>query len=178
MSETSSQLLKTMMKDASIEKWCDYVEMTNKNFWTLQNNWMARVESKFGQEAAVELDGMCYGRAIEVAAFRMKQFFDFEDDDLDRLAKVYQLTPGGSYCDMEFIRASPERLIRRVSACPIQLTRIRQDMGLIACKAALTEAAEKIARVINPSIKITKVLCPPDPMPEGLWCDVEFELRA
>ena len=177
MSVTSNQLLKTMMKDASIEKWCDFVEMTNKNFWTLQNNWMYQVESKYGQEAAVEFDGLCYGRAIEVAAFRMNKFFDFEDDDLERLAKVYHLTPGGSYCDMEFIRTSPEKLIRRVSVCPIQLTRINQGMGLIACKAALTEAAEKISRVINPAIKITNVLCPPDPMPEGLWCDVEFELR-
>ena len=178
MSETSVKLLKSMMKDASLDKWCDFVEMTNKNFWTLQNNWMYRVESKFDQEAAVELDGLCYGRAIEVAAYRMNQFFDFEDDDLERLAKVYQLTPGGSYCDMEFIRTSPEKLIRRVSVCPIQLTRLKQDMGPIACKHALTEAAKKIAGVINPDIKIANVLCPPDPMPDGLWCDVEFELSA
>ncbi len=178
MSETSSKLLKEMMKDASIEKWCEYVEMGHKNFWTLQNNWMYRVESKFGQEAAVALDGLCYGRAIEVAAYRMNQFFDFEDDDLERLAKVYTLTPGGSYCDMEFTRLSPERLLRRVPVCPIQLTRLKQDMGIIECKHALTEAVKKIAHVINPDIKIAKVLCPPDKMPEGIWCDVEFELKA
>jgi hypothetical protein len=49
-------------------------------------------------------------------------------------------------------------------------------MGIIACKHALTEAVKKIANVINPDIKIAKVLCPPDKMPEGTWCDVEFEL--
>ena len=87
MSETSSKLLKEMMKDASIDKWCEYVEMGHKNFWTLQNNWMYRVESKFGQEAAVALDGLCYGRAIEVAAYRTNQFFDFEDDEIDQRIK-------------------------------------------------------------------------------------------
>ena len=178
MSETAGALLKSMMKDVSTEKWCEYVEMANKNFWTLQNNWMYRVETTFGQEAALELDGLCYGRAIEVAAFRMNRFFDFGDDDLDTLAKVYQLTPAGSYCDMEFIRVSPEKLIRRVSVCPMQLVRLEKGMEPIQCKSALAEAAAKIANVINPEIKVADVLCPPDPMPEGLWCDVTYEKRG
>jgi hypothetical protein len=178
MSETANKLLKSMMTEATIEKWCEYVEMANKNFWTLQNNWMYRVENKYGQEAALELDGLCYGRAIEVAAYRMNRFFDFGDDDLDKLAKVYQLTPAGSYCDMEFIRVSQEQLIRRVAVCPMQLTRIEKGMEPIQCKPALEDAAAKIANVINPDIKVASVLCPPDPVPEDLWCDVVYELRG
>jgi len=175
MIESASGVLKSLMKDASADKWCRYVEMANKNFWTLQNNWMFRVETMYGQEAALELDGLCYGRAIEVAAYRMKRFFDFGDDDLDTLAKIYQLTPAGSYCDIEFIREGSDTLIRRVRECPMQITRLEKGMDPIECKSALEIAAANIAKVVNPAIKVTKVLCPPDPMPEGLWCDVVYE---
>ena len=178
MPETARELLMKMMKDASTEKWCQYIEMANKNFWTLQNNWMFRVETMYGQEAALELDGLCYGRAIEVAAYRMKRFFEFGDDDLDTLAKVYQMTPAGSYCDIEFIRESKDKLIRRVRECPMQLVRLEQGLDPIECKSALEIAAANIAKVVNPAIKVTEVLCPPDPMPEGLWCDVVYEKTA
>lgn len=175
MPETASELLRSLMNDASTEKWCEYMEIANKNFWTLQNNWMYRVETMYGQQAALELDGLCYGRAIEVSAYRLKKFFDFGDDDLDTLAKIYQLTPAGSYCDMEFIRASEDRLIRRVTVCPMQLARLEKGLSPIECKSALEIAAANIANVVNPAIEVTKVLCPPDPMPEGLWCDVVYE---
>ena len=88
MPETARNLLKHLMKGASIEDWCNYIEMDNKNFWTLQNNWMYNVEQKYSQEAALQLDGLCYGRAIEVAAYRLKRLFTFGNDDLDIIAKL------------------------------------------------------------------------------------------
>ena len=176
MSEAARNLLKERMKEASIEDWCDYIEMNNKNFWTLQNNWMYNVEQRYGQEAALQFDGLCYGRAIEVAAYRLRKMFAFGNDDLDTLAKIYQLTPAGSYISIEFIRESEKVLIRRVRECPIQADRLRKGMEPIQCKPALTIAATNIAKVVNPDIKINRVLCPPDPHPEDLWCDVVYEL--
>ena len=121
------QLLADLMKDAPLEKWIEYAEIANKNFWTLQNNWMANIEKKYGQEAALEFDCLCYGRAIEVAAYRLKRFFGFTgEDDLSVLAQVYQLTPAGSYVDIEFPVISSNRLIRRVRRCPMQLTRRKE----------------------------------------------------
>ena len=87
MSKTARNLLKELMKEASIEDWCNYIEMDNKNFWTLQNNWMYNVEQKYSQEAALQFDGLCYGRAIEVAAYRLKRLFTFGNDDLDTLLR-------------------------------------------------------------------------------------------
>jgi hypothetical protein len=177
MPETARNLLKHLMKEASIEDWCNYIEMDNKNFWTLQNNWMYNVEQKYSQEAALQFDGLCYGRAIEVAAYRLKKMFTFGNDDLDTLAKIYQLTPAGSYIDIEFIRESENVLLRRVRDCPMQAVRLGKGMEPIECKPALTIAAANIAKVVNPEIKITKVLCPPDPHPDDLWCDVVYELK-
>jgi hypothetical protein len=164
------------MKGAPLEKWIEYAEMANKNFWTLQNNWMMNVEKKYGQEAALEFDSLCYGRAIEVAAYRIKRFFSLAgEDDMAVLAKVYQLTPAGSYVDIEFPEITSTRLVRRVRRCPMQLTRRKEGLPEILCKPPLIEACQRIARVISPEIRVTDVICPPDPHPEDLWCEVVFE---
>jgi hypothetical protein len=177
MGRKASGTLKLMMKDAGADDWARYVEMGNKNFWTLQNHWMMNVEEKYGQPAAVQFDGLCYGRAIEVAAYRLLKFFEFGDDDLDTLAKVYQLSPAGSYIDIDFQRVDKNTLLRRVTNCPIQNARLGKGQEAIACKDPLTVAAGNIARVVNPNIEITSVLCPPDPVPDGLWCDVVYSLK-
>jgi len=170
------RLLANLMRDAPQEKWIEFAEIANKNFWTLQNNWIANVERRYGPEAAVEFDCLCYGRAIEVAAYRFKRFFTFAgEDDMSVLAKVYQLTPAGSYVDIEFPVVTSTRLVRRVRQCPMQLRRREDGLPEIKCKPALIEACNRIARVINPQIKISYVLCPPDPHPEDLWCEVVFE---
>ncbi len=178
MGSKASEFLKMMMKDATADDWVRYVEMGNKNFWTLQNHWMMNVEKKFGQAVAVQLDGLCYGRAIEVAAYRLLKFFKFEGDDLDTLAKVYQLSPAGSYIDIDFQRIDKNILLRRVTSCPIQNARLSKGQEPIACKDALAKAAANIAKTINPNIIITRVLCPPDKVPEGLWCEVIYALKS
>jgi hypothetical protein len=176
MESSALRLLADLMKDMPQEKWIEFAEMANKNFWTLQNNWMANTEKKYGQNAALEFDCLCYGRAIEVAAYRLKKFFDFTgEDDMSILAKIYQLTPAGSYVDIEFPEITNKRLVRRVKRCPMQLRRLEQGQAEILCKPALIEACTRIAKVVNPEIKITYVLCPPDPHPEDLWCEVVFE---
>ena len=53
MGSKASEILKLMMKDASADDWARYVEMGNKNFWTLQNHWMMSVEKKYGQAGDV-----------------------------------------------------------------------------------------------------------------------------
>ncbi len=178
MMSKASETLKRMMKNSDPDDWARYIEMANKNFWTLQNHWMMNVEKKYGQAAAVSFDGLCYGRAIEVAAYRLLQLFDFDGDDLDTLAKVYQLSPAGSYIDIEFERLDKSTLLRRVTNCPIQNARLAKGQELIACKDPLTVAAGNIARVVNPNIKITSVVCSPDELPEGLWCDVVYSLKV
>ena len=175
MESSALRLLADLMKGVPQQKWIEFAEMANKNFWTLQNNWMMNVEKKYGQEAALEFDSLCYGRAIEVAAYRIKRFFGFAgEDDMSVLAKVYQLTPAGSYVDIEFPEITPNRLVRRVRKCPMQLNRRREGLSEILCKAPLIEACKRIAGVINPEIKVTDVICPPDPHPEDLWCEVTF----
>ena len=160
----------------SKERLVDFIEMASSNFWTLQNNWMINVEGKFGRDVAVELDGMCYGRAAEVQIFRIKKFLNL-GDDMPSLARAILLSLFSFYVDIEFPEITQTKVVRRVRVCPMQLERRRKGLPELPCKPALVSAYTKVAAAVNPKIKITHVLCPPDPHPEDLWCDVVFELK-
>ena len=154
----------------------DFIDMASSNLWTLQNNWMINVESRFGSQVAVELDGLCYGRLAEVQVFRLKKFLDL-GDDMPALARAINLSLSGFYVDITFPEVTERKVIRRVASCPMQLERLRRGLPELACKPALVNAYSRVAAAVNPKIKVTQVLCPPDPHPKDLWCDVVFEMQ-
>jgi len=57
----------------SKEEIIDYIEVCNKNFWSLQNNWMANVTMKYGSEVAAEFDEMLWAKWSGVEAHRLKK---------------------------------------------------------------------------------------------------------
>lgn len=163
-------------KKLSKDQLVDFIQMASKNFWTLQNNWMFHVEKRFGHEAAVELDGICYGRAMEVQTHRLKKFFNLKDD-LESLVQVLKFSLFGLYAEGLEYEISGHRAIRRVRRCPMQLRRLEDGLPELHCKPALTSTASKIARVINPVIKVISVMAPPDSHPRDLWCETIYEVK-
>lgn len=170
-------LLAELMKDASLERWVEYAKITNENFFDLDKKWMDNIEERYGDEVALEFDRLCYVPTMGLIASKLKEFFGFAgEDDLSILAKVYQLSPfalaGVNY---EFELTS-NRLTRRVRKCPMQLSRRERGKAEEPCKPSLIEATATIAKAINPRIKVTHIICPPDPHPEDFWCEVTFEI--
>jgi hypothetical protein len=171
-----SALLADLMKDASLERWVEYTKLLNENFFNLDNKWMSEIEKRYGDEVALEFDRLCYVPILGLIASKLKEFFVFPgDDDLSILAKVYQLSPFGSFVNYEFELAG-NRLTRRVRKCPMQLSRRERGDAEEPCKPSLIEAAATIAKAISPRIKVTHIICPPDPHPEDFWCELTFEV--
>jgi hypothetical protein len=167
--------LKNEFKKFSKDQLIDFIQMASKNFWTLQNNWIFYVEKRFGHEAAVEMDEICYGRAMEVQAYRLKRFFNLKDD-LASLIQVLKFSLFGLYADGLEYEVYGNRAIRRVRRCPMQLRRLKDGLPELHCKKALTFTASKIAQIINPDIKVISVMAPPDFHPKDLWCEIIYEL--
>ncbi len=51
--------LRREFKKLPKDRLIDFVHMTSKNFWSLQNNWVFHIEKRFGHDVAVELDSVC-----------------------------------------------------------------------------------------------------------------------
>jgi len=166
---------KEEFKKLSKDDLIGFIEMSSKNFWTLQNNWMMNVEQRFGKDTAIELDGICYGRAVEVQAYRLKKFFHLQDG-LEDLLKVLKFSLHGLYAEGVDYELSDSALIRKVKRCPMQMRRMRDGLPEIPCKQALLAAHSRIAQAVNPLIQIHSVMAPPDPHPDDLYCEIKYIL--
>ena len=171
MAETQRELLSKLPK----EKLLDYVEMLHKNFWTLQNTWMLHVNKKYGQEAAEEFDSLVMGHTCEVEIYRAKKFLDL-GNDFTALKTAYDYSNLGMDMDYEW-EIGDDKAVMRVTRCGMQLGRRKSDLPELPCKEIGFKVWPPITGVIDPKIKTSCVICPPDPHPEDLWCEWEFRFE-
>jgi hypothetical protein len=165
-----SELVKLTKKEL-----IDYCEMMANNWWNLQNNWMLNITQRYGSETAAEFDALVFGRQAEVQAWRLKKLFNL-GDDIQSMIKAVNLSTLLSNVEFEYVEVGEKHCRIRVISCSMQLA--RRDLGLpeLPCKIAGMAANSRFALAINPKIKTTCIVCPPDKHPENLWCEWQFDL--
>lgn len=160
----------------SKEKLIDYIDVLSRNFWTVQNNWMANVTLRYGSEVAAEFDEMLWSKWPAVEAYRFRELFDL-GSGLEDVAKVVTLSLGAEEGpEAEYVEFSEGRIAFRVTKCPMQLKRREEGWDELNCKPAFTAMWKAIAGVINPEIRVVKVYAPHDPHPDDDWCGAVLEL--
>lgn len=157
------------------ERLVDFMEMSLKNYWTLQNQYIAKIERDFGEEKAIEFDGEIFGRGMEVQVWRLKKFFGL-GDDIPSMVEIYKhllFAP-----DFVFeLEPSEKSMIYRVRNCPMQLRRKRDGQSPFACKEAGLVAIDRRSKAINPKMSVKCNFCPPDSHPEDTWCEWRIEIE-
>ena len=164
-----------ILSKLSKEQLLSFVDTLQKNWWNLQNNWMAYVNREYGEEAAVKADSHCFGASAKVQVHRFKGMFGLKDDlpsMMDALA-LSTIFANGEY---EMRTVDEDRFRIRVTKCYQQARRVEEGLGELACKPAGMAICEAAASVINPAIRVTCLVCPPEAHPADVWCEWEFEL--
>ena len=159
------------------EQLLDYIDISSKNLWTLQNNYMWNLGKRFGDEVAVEFDDLCFGRMMQVEARRLQKFLNL-GNDLLALAKCWTISLAQELgLESEWVELTPKRIYWRCTRCPMQLRRLKDGASLLPCKEVCEMSYPKLGRAINPKIKMTKLYAPPDPHTEDDWCGVVWEME-
>jgi len=57
----------------SREQLLEFIDTLQKNWWNLQNNWMAYMNREYGEEAALKGDSQCFGANAKVQVHRFKR---------------------------------------------------------------------------------------------------------
>lgn len=154
----------------------DYIDVLSRNFWTVQNNWMANVTVRYGSEVAAEFDELLWAKWSAVEAYRFKKLWNL-GNTLTDVAKVLTFSlaaeqgPEGGYSEL-----SDKRAVYRVTKCPMQLARKEAGWPELDCNPAFAAMWKAIAGVINPDIKLVKVYAPHDPHTDNDWCGAILEL--
>jgi hypothetical protein len=170
-----NQLQAEILSALSREQLLELIDVQQKNWWNLQNNWMAYIDREYGMDAAVAGDAHCFPANARVQMFRLKKLLGL-GDDLDSLSKAMVLSTIWANGTYEVSRVGDRSLRIRVTDCHQQVRRIEEGVGELACKRAGIAIAEAGARAINPECVVRCLVCPPDPHPDDVWCEWEFEL--
>ena len=170
------QNLRQRLSELPKERLLDYIELQYKNLWTLQNNYMVRLEERFGHEVATEFDSMCFGRMSEVEVYRLRKFFNL-GDDMEAMLTFRSLMIPEPGTEGEWFRVGDRKVAWRITKCAMQLARKERGAPELPCKPALIGVTESRLKAINPKIKLVRAMAPPDPHPENVWCEIEVELE-
>ncbi len=166
-----SEILSKLSKDELL----DFIDMFQKNFWNLQNNYIMYLNNEYGEEAAVKADGHCYSANAKVQMYRLRKMFDLKDD-LQSLMDAMVLSTIWANADYEIGKIDEKKFGLRVTNCYQQVRRLEDGIGEFSCKAAGLAICEAASAVINPAFDVKCIRCPPDEHPDDVWCEWEFEL--
>lgn len=159
----------------SKEELLDFIDMLQKNFWNLQNNYILYINNAYGEEAAVKADAHCFPANARAQMYRLRKMFDLKDD-LPSLMDAMVLSTIWVNSDYDIWKVDENRFKIKVTNCYQQVRRLEDGLGEFACKEAGVAICDAAARVINPKAEVKCLVCPPDEHPDDVWCEWEFEL--
>jgi hypothetical protein len=170
-----NQLQAEKLSKLSKDQLLDFIDMLQKNWWNLQNNYILHINQQYGEEAAVKADAHCFPANAKVQMFRLRKMFGLKTD-LRSLMDAMTLSTIWTNADFDLWIVDERSFRIKVTNCHQQVRRLEDGLGEIACKPAGIAICEAAAKVINPETQVKCLVCPPDPHPKDVWCDWEFHL--
>jgi len=150
-----------------------------KNWLAHDGLWFQAVESRFGMDAAIEVDAEAWRSFTVIEAKRI----------MERLA----LLPGGGIAALvqclqhrfyaklnlqDVIEQNEERVVFRMLDCRVQSARKRRGLPDFPCKTVGVVEYSEFAKTVDPRIQTRCIACPPDNHPKQFWCAWEFSLAG
>ncbi len=166
-----------MLSKLSKEELLDFIDLVQKNFWNLQNNYILYINNEYGEEAAVKADSHCFPANAKVQMYRLRKMFALKDD-LQSLIKAMILSTIWVNSDYEILEIDQKTFRIKVTNCHQQVRRVEDGIGEFGCKPAGLAICEAAIEVINPAVNVKCIVCPPDEHLDDVWCEWEFELPA
>ncbi|MGB8951504.1 MAG: DUF6125 family protein [Candidatus Aminicenantales bacterium] len=140
--------------------------------------WFRAVEEKFGLETAIELDRIAWESFTVIEAKRiMKRLQMKPGGGIPALMEALKFRLYAHINIQEIKEANDSRCLFQTKSCRVQEARKRQGLPDFPCQSVGLIEYSGFARTIDPRIKTTCVVCPPDPHPSDLWCAWEFKME-
>ena len=163
--------------DLTKEELMAFVSDCAKNWLAHDGLWFQEAETRFGMEAAMDLDREAWAKFTVIEAQRIMQ----------RLG----MTPGGGipaliqalgfrlYAfinEQEIDEVTPTSCIFRMRKCRVQEARKRKGLPDFPCKGIGIVEYSLFAKTIDPRIEAECLVCPPDVHEADTWCAWRFSV--
>lgn len=157
----------------------ELLEDAAKNWLAHDGLWFQEVENAFGIAKAIELDKAAWERFTVLEAQRIMQRLGIlPGSGIVALMEALGFRLYAYLNRQQVTRTAPDRCVLIMKTCRVQLARKRRGLSDFPCKEVGIVEYSEFARTIDPRLKTTCLVCPPDDHPEEMWCSWEFVLEG
>ena len=167
----------TNIDDLSREQLIGTLDDFAKNWLAHDGLWFQAVEQKFGMEVAIDCDRRAWERFTVIEAERIMRRHNIpKGSGLSGLKKALDYRLYARLNKQEIIEEDENRFVFRMNDCRVQSARKRKGLPDFPCKPVGIVEYSEFARTIDPRIRTTCIVCPPDEHPEEFYCAWVFEI--
>ncbi len=166
------------IEDLSKEELIRLLRDASKNWLAHDGLWFRAVEDTFGTETAIELDKKAWEAFTVIEAKRIMKRLDIKPGGgMPALIQALKFRMYAHINVQEVVEQDEKHCVFRMNNCRVQEARKRQDLPDFPCKSVGIVEYSGFARTIDPRIKTTCLVCPPDLHPPDFWCAWEFSIH-
>ncbi|MBI4288868.1 MAG: hypothetical protein HY671_10620 [Chloroflexi bacterium] len=155
------------------------IKMISANAVTLDGLWFRGIEDEFGLDAAVKLDRYMWERLAAIEARRIKENLDLDFTGLLGLARALMFDTMVLALPLPEVRVfGPSRMLLYYPQCGVHEKRDSKGLAHFPCKDVGIGIYKNFVRVLDPSVSVKCVCCPPDEHPGEYYCAWEFTVPS
>ncbi len=163
--------------DLSREELRELLKVYALNWLAHDGCWFLAAEGERDWAAANSLNVEAWRNFTRIEAKRILKFLGrAPGGGTKALAEALGFRLYANVNEQEIVHLDERRLVFRMKDCRVQAARHRKGLPLHRCKAAGLVEYAGFAETIDPRLRTRCVHCPPDPVPEGSYCEWEFTL--
>jgi len=141
----------------------------------LHQRWRSAVEDEYGLDATLKLELKLIGDAGKSHAKRIKRIFNIQKG-ISGFIEAYRFTPVNFVEDFEILEQTEKHAVFYNPSCSAQKARTKRGKSEFPCKEAGILYFTNFAREIDPNIKFSCIVCPPDDLPADCFCKWKIEV--